>query len=141
MAETMAGALGRETVPWRDGAGVDHKLPPLTINDLIELEEEAGSLSEWATTGVRVRSWRTVLWLSVRKEGLTREEVRARKFKVTQEDVGEMMSFVPIVQIGEVTRRVLEVSGLVAVKRPLEDAEPPSSGAPSSDPPSPSAST
>lgn len=85
-AKTIAAALGRDPVDYVDGEGRTHKLNPLTLGELMEIEGEFWPISEWSSRGsLRASLWAKTLWIALRRESLDRKEVRKRQWAVTFE--------------------------------------------------------
>ena len=149
-----AGALARKVHKFTDCDGTEHAAPPLTLSDIADIEDEYGGFGNWGTMFLSPRAIRTFLWCSLRKEGLTRAQVKAREWRWTREEVGEMFlmgDFVPdekdqpkaLPKAALVITEVLRNSG-ISVGYPLAGATPrppeAPTGSPSSAPASPAAS-
>ena len=78
---------GRATVI--DADGVQVQLEPLTLADLVEIEEIAGSFFDWIGKAVSPRAAARTLWVASRKVGLTPAQVEAREWASKEEDVVE----------------------------------------------------
>jgi hypothetical protein len=104
-----------------DYDGKEHFLAPLTVNDMLEFERRLGvSLYEAASRKLMLSHITTILWLSMRKAGLSREEIVKKKFKISYEEFGEMFDASFILD-GTVTTigKLLEVSGLKQKNPPM----------------------
>lgn len=141
--QDISRALGRKTFDFVDCDGANHRVPALTVADLADLEKELGPMADW---GVRVRDQAGAalfIWHALRKEGLTREQVRKREWKWTVADVADMFVLGDSTAIEAVIGQILAVSGMErragAAGRPTQ-APAPTSGPTSSPEPSPVAS-
>lgn len=122
-AQTLKEALGRVTVPVTDVDGVTHQLPALRIRDIQDLEEAIGGMPNFLEEGKQIDHSITVLWLSARNEGLTREQRLARAWKCTRDEVGDLF-VLSIPQLMALASDVLRNSGFVlkVSKSPLAEA-------------------
>lgn len=77
--------IGSKTVRITDKDGKEHVLSPFDIEDLADLEEMLGE--DWLQMG-RLRGVTRILWVAMRKEGLSREDVVARKWRMKPAEVG-----------------------------------------------------
>lgn len=100
----------------KDKKGKEHILKPLDLADLIECEEKKNinilSLGENDRLGLKDVCY--LLYLSIRKEGLTEEEVANSNFKITERDVYLMFDLGFIAQSVDVFTELLTISGLEA---------------------------
>ena len=83
----LAAQLGVKTVKLVDKDSVEHRLPPLDMEDMSDLEEILGE--DWLQEN-KLRAVSRILWTSLRKEGLSREDLVARKWKLKPQEVGMM---------------------------------------------------
>lgn len=120
----VAKAFGRNVIAIKDIEGTERKLYPLSLNDLIELEEAVGPLREWGTLGIKLSSWLYVVWLAMRKGGLTTPERRAREWRFTLEDVGEMFDARHVLLLGTAVGNILGNSGLNVETGPDDKTDP-----------------
>ena len=138
--ETLSEALGQPDLSVKDISGKAHRLWPLRLRDLAELERTVGSFDEWSTSGARISTWLTVIWLAVRRNDRTAAQIRASQWAVTLADVGDMFGADQGGYVSEKAAEVLKANGLGPQARPTEEAEdgaPASSGAMPSVPVSP----
>lgn len=90
---SLGEALGLRCVDWTDRLGVKHALPPLSIRDLVEIETEFGAISTWAEKeSISARMWAAVIWRAMRRESLSRAEVKAAKWRVGPEVASELVA-------------------------------------------------
>jgi len=120
--QTLRDALGRATVPIVDADGITHQLPALRIRDIQDLEEEIGGMPNFMGNAHQIDHAITVIWLSARNEGLTKEQRLARAWKYTREDVGDMF-VMPVPIILALASDILRNSGFVikVTSGPLAD--------------------
>ena len=91
------------------------KLFPLTLTDIGDFEDSIGPINEF----VRFRNVKAnlhLVWLSLRKNGLTDEEIKQQQWKFTDREVGEWFSLGQAEKIRELVERILIISGLVLPK-------------------------
>ncbi len=71
----------------KDRKGAEHLIQPLDLSDIIEYEEKMGqSILDGART-LRMKDIAYLLYLSLRKEGLSAEDVVSRKYKLTERQI------------------------------------------------------
>lgn len=100
---TLAAVLGRgEEVELE--AGERWMLFPLTNNDLADMEEWQAQHSGIGDIGIG----RAMLWMSLRKNGLTAAKIRARQWELTIDDVGFLL---PLRRIDELCAQLMRISG------------------------------
>lgn len=111
-----------EKLSLTDREGKEHLLASLSVNDMLEFEDRLGmSLLDAASKRMTLRHVITILWLAVRKAGLTREEIVKRKWKIaTIEEFGELFD-ISILQKAtvETIGKLMEQSGLKQKNPPM----------------------
>jgi len=106
-----------------DNTGKKYKAVPLSVNDMIEFEERNGiSLIEGASQMLKAKHLIMICFLSARKDGLTRQEIIKKEFRVSYEEFCESFDF----QFFDLTKggalyalHVLEISGVKLKKKPV----------------------
>src|SRR6266478_6847470 len=77
-----------------DNTGKKYKAVPLSVNDMIEIEERNGiSLIEGASQKLKAKHLIMICFLSARKDGLTRQEIIKKEFRVSYEELCESFDF------------------------------------------------
>lgn len=130
--EDLSLALGVKKASVLDRAGKEHELPSLDLEDLADMEEMIGPISSWLDDGVSMRAFARLMWASLRKVGLSEEEVSLRKWKLKPVDVGRMLDGRALRDRFNTVVTLLKNSGFTQKKGtagPLEDSAPASTGA------------
>lgn len=96
----------------KDRFGKEHTLLPLDMADMCEYEAKLGqSLLTANLSALHVKDILFMLFLSLRKEGLSVEDIDRGAFKITERDVQRMFDLSMITKIAEVFIDLLRVSG------------------------------
>ena len=96
----------------KDKKGVEHVLQALDLCDMCEYEARLGqSLLTANLSTLRMADIIYMLYLSLRKEGLSMDEVDRGNFKITEKDVQHMFDLSMITKSAEVFLDLLRVSG------------------------------
>lgn len=96
----------------RDRHGVEHQLLPLDMSDMCEYEAKLGQSLLTANMGaLHIKDIFFLLYLSLRKEGLSLDEIDKGAFKVTERQVQRMFDLAMIEKSAEVFLDLLRVSG------------------------------
>ena len=104
-----------EVVYLKDKKGTEHKLSPLSIRDLIEFEDAlGGSIFAIVQANLTMRQIIFMLYLSVRKEGLSEADIEANKWKYTEKQTGELFSLAFLRSAPQVFLDLMNISGLNA---------------------------
>jgi hypothetical protein len=75
----------------KDDRGKVHNLAPFGMREMAEIRKlGAGWLARALTLQLFPDEWFHLVWLSLRKEGLTRDEIHAREWKYTLEDAFDL---------------------------------------------------
>jgi hypothetical protein len=104
-----------------DRDGVEHALSPLSMNDILEFEDKLGvSLLDAAADRLTIRHIFRILYMSVRKHGLTREDILKKRWKMSIEEFGEMfdLSFLMADRVATIGK-LMEASGLKQKNPPM----------------------
>ena len=107
-------ATGRKTFPFVDADGVRHEAPPFTVGDIADLTAFFGPLDSWGERFGDPSAAAVFLWHSLRKEGLSRAQIRAKTWAMTADDVADMFIVGDVGKVGEIVVGILRNSGLVA---------------------------
>jgi hypothetical protein len=100
-----------DTVTLKDKTGKDHVLQALDLSDIIEYEEKMGqSILDNART-LRMKDIAYLLYLSLRKEGLSFEEVIARKYKITERHIYVLFNLGFLASSATFLLDILRISG------------------------------
>lgn len=90
--DSLGAALGVRCVEWTDRVGTRHSLPPLSTLDLAETEIAFGPISTWAEEEkIGSDIWAATIWRSLRKENLSRTEIREKKWRMGVELAAELV--------------------------------------------------
>ena len=129
MAESIAEAVGQNFTTIKDRTGKEHRLFPLTIRDWVELEREIGSVFNWAIIGQKLETWAYVIWLSVRKNGITRKHEYARQFKIAYEEMMDIFDITQADTMATAVQKIFELSGMKTAEKPEPDSNHPTADA------------
>lgn len=105
-----------EKVMIKDRFGREHELCPLDLADLIEYEEKTGATLLGREFEFKMKHLGYLLYLSLRKDGLSLEDVEKRRFKVSEQTVMVWFDLKVLAQANEVITDLLRVSGLLMPK-------------------------
>lgn len=107
--------LGTNTAKVTLRSGSEINLYPLRLTDLADLEDKLGmSMTEvfGQSKTFKINHLILILWLSVRRDGLTKEQISKQQWKVTERDVGEWFDFSDVGELIDVMQAVFSLSGL-----------------------------
>lgn len=108
----------------KDKDGKEHRLNPLSIGDVIDFEENIGaSLFNIMNAAMHAKHLIFLLYLSLRKEGRSKEDVLNRKYTYTQSQVREMFDMAILPKMLPIFNEILMISGF-AKKNPPEPTSP-----------------
>lgn len=135
----LAKAMGQDTFTAVTPRGRELKLAILDVNDLMEIEEELGG--SFLTLKIQGFSYATlvfIIWLGLRRAGITPEQVKKREWAIQRDDVGRLFIAGEYKWLGQTTIKLLNESGLdfraVPEGEQAGGAQPPkTSGSPSSE--------
>ena len=105
----------------KDRLGNDHTLQPLTIEDVVAYEEHFGHTMSVGAVGYKDIFY--MLYLSLRTEGLSEDQIEKRQWRYTERQVQKMFDLGLLKRINETLNDLLRISGLVVDKD--KDANPP----------------
>lgn len=96
----------------KDKEGKEHRCYPLVVGDLIEFESEIGvSIYEIMNARIHLKHIVFLLWLSLRKEGCSQEDLRRRAYKIKRTDVEETFDGGFLAGAIETFMSILRISG------------------------------
>lgn len=133
----MAGitdALGQKAFAVRDMHGKEHLIPCMTFGDARDLEKVMGrSMSDMGGVLDSFEGQIKILWVIVRREGMTRAAVRdaraSGKWPMSEEDVGDLFELTQAVEVFRAMTSALRQGGVEVAKDPTP-AGAPDGGAP-----------
>lgn len=96
----------------KDKDGKDHELCPLDLSDLIEYEDKIGVSLLTKERDFKLRDLAYLLYLSLRKEGLSPEEVDKRKYKLSENSIYRFFDLRVIKNSAEIVSDLMRISGL-----------------------------
>lgn len=98
----------------KDKAGKDHVLSPLDLSDLVDLEDkmQESFLNVEFGKNLRLGQIMFMIYLSLRKEGLSHDDLKRRAFKYTEREVYMMFDLGMMAKAAGVFVDLLKVSGL-----------------------------
>ena len=100
----------------KDREGIEHRLLPLNLKDILEFERFAKmSILDMVST-IKIEHIAFLVYLSLRKEGLSKEAIRKGEFKLSYDDIGEMFDCKFLISSGMVYLKLLEISGFSMTK-------------------------
>ncbi len=104
----------------KDKEGKVHELPPLDLADLIDLEERTGisvlGMSE--NTDMKLKDMCYLLYLSLRKEGLSPEQISKKNWTLTERQIYMMFDLNFLKNSISIFLELLAISGLDAIRPP-----------------------
>lgn len=113
----------------KDKAGKETNLNGLNLRDMIEFERAMGKSALDMFDTVKLEEIAYLMYLSVRKEGLSLAEIREKKFKITLDDVYENFDLGMFPEVVLIYTKILELSGLKPRKeKEGADPNPPAKG-------------
>lgn len=115
-------------IRFKDKNGKEHYLSPLDLTDLRDYERKLGSLRTLNAENSKFDDVLFLLWLSLRKEGLTQDEIERRNWKLTEDGVGRMFDFRNLKQLNLWIVELLKISGLDTQANPTNPVRPPVNG-------------
>lgn len=95
----------------KDKDGKLHHLLPLNLKDIVAFEQYAKTSILDIVGTVKIEHIAFLVYLSLRKEGLTREQIRQGQFKLCLDDVTEMFDAKFLLSSGLIYIKLLEMSG------------------------------
>jgi len=119
----LAPATVSEGAKLKDRYGVEHVLSIPTLGDLAEIEREFGSFTALTEPSIDVLLF--LLFLSLRREGKTKEQLSAGEFACTLFDVGEMFTLLDLENVRKALDIMMVKAGLVS-EEDTEKSDPPS---------------
>lgn len=113
----VTGATG--TLSLKDRNGKEHQLPPLDIADFVEYEDRMkASVLDAGKMAFRLTDLVFLLFLSLRKEGKSIEDVMRRNFTYTEMQVYRMFDLKLLAQSQQLFVDLLKISGLEVGPQP-----------------------
>lgn len=111
----LAGSDGK--VSLTDKFGKSHPLPPLDMMDMMTLERRIGeTLLE--NKALKVAEIMYAIYLSMRKEGLTADELLHGSYRISEQQVYQMFDLKYLSRAGQLYQDLLKLSGLEVPPEP-----------------------
>lgn len=108
-----------ENVKIKDKDGKEYKLHPLDLADLCEYEDRIGSsLLLLNFNSLKIKDVAFMVYLSIRKDGLTPKEVEDRKFKLKEDTMLRSFDLGLLSKSGLLLTDLLRISGLDVKQNP-----------------------
>jgi hypothetical protein len=102
-----------ENVTVTDKSGTSYKIHPLDLADLCEYEDRVGtSLLLLNFNTLKVKDVAFMIYLSIRKSGLSLKEIEDRKFKLTENQMLRNFDLGLLTKSGTLIVDLLRISGL-----------------------------
>lgn len=112
----LVGTDGKTVI--KDKSGNDRHLPPLTLLDMVEFEKRMGTAFGDSDRLLKLSDMVFVLYLSLRKDGRTPEQIRKRDFVLTEADVADMFDCRYLSKYSTIFAEMLKLSGLELPQEP-----------------------
>lgn len=110
-----------DCVKIKDKNGGEYKLQPLDLEDLCEYEDRVGtSLLALNFATLKLKDISYMLYLSIRKDGLSAQEVTDRKFKFSETEMRRRFDLALFARTAIVVTDLLRISGLEMKANPQE---------------------
>lgn len=106
----IAGTDGRVTLKDKDGN--EHVLPPLDMSDLVEFERKIGGTVLDETREVKLADTLYLLYLSLRKEGCTDDEVQRGQYRRNEKQVYRMFNLKYLPKSVQLFMDIMKISGV-----------------------------
>ena len=108
-----------ENITVDDRNGRKYKINPLDLADLCEYEDRVGtSLLLLNFSTLKVKDVAYMIYLSIRKDGLSMKEVEDRKFKLTESEMLRRFDLGLLSRSGALLTDLLRISGLETKPNP-----------------------
>jgi len=102
-----------DNIKIKDKNGLEYKLQPLDLEDLCEYEDRVGaSLLALNFATLKLKDIAYMLYLSLRKDGLSAQEVNDRKFKFSETEMRRRFDLGLFAKTAVVVTDLLRISGL-----------------------------
>lgn len=102
-----------DCVKIKDKNGKEYKLQPLDLEDLCEYEDRVGtSLLALNFSTMKLKDIAYMIYLSIRKDGLSAQQVADRKFPFTESEMRRSFDFGLFTKTAVVVIDLLRISGL-----------------------------
>lgn len=109
----------------KDKDGKSHRCYPLVMAEFLEFEREIGtSLFEIWNAKLKLSQIFFLLWLSLRKEGCSVDDLKRRNFKLTQADIQQMFDGAFLTKSVETFVAILSISGFGRDGKPANPQSP-----------------
>jgi hypothetical protein len=100
-----------EVLKIKDKNGNEHQLLPISLKDFLEYEKMTGGSLISGKDEPKLRDIACLLYLSLRREGLSPEDIRNRRFKMNEDDVYELFDLSFLENAATILSDLLKVSG------------------------------
>jgi hypothetical protein len=117
----IAGTDGRVTL--RDKDGNEHVLPPLDMSDLVEFERKIGGTVLDESRDIKLSDTLYLLFLSLRKEGCTDDEIQRGQYKRNERQVYRMFNLKLLPKSVQLFMDIMKISGVEFPPPPSETKE------------------
>ena len=105
-----------------DKVGTEHVLSPLDFSDLVEYEDKMGVTLLSLDRALKFKDIGYILYLSLRKEGLSPTQIEHRQFKYTEAQVLRMFDLKLLSKTNDFITDLLKISGLeIKADKKIED--------------------
>lgn|SRR5574339_284093 len=102
-----------ENIHVKDKTGKEFKIHPLDLADLCEYEDRVGtSLLLLNFNSLKVKDVAFMIYLSIRKDGLSLKDIEDRKFKLTEAEMLRRFDLGLLSRSGHLLTDLLRISGL-----------------------------
>ena len=108
-----------ENVKVKDKTGKEFKIHPLDLADLCEYEDRVGtSLLLLNFNTLKIKDVAFMIYLSIRKDGLSMKEIEDQKFKVSETEMLRRFDLGLLAKSGNLITDLLRLSGLEVKPNP-----------------------
>lgn len=115
MTMDLKDMLDKKEVKFKDVEGKEHTLKALNLMDLSDFQDKFGNFEKLKDEAyLKIKFHLYVLWLSLRKNGLTQEEINKEEWKIGLQTVAGYLP-TKIDELVNLTNKLFAISGLINI--------------------------